>query len=405
MATLAKDFLYPGKWRLVDGRIEDFSPQRVLHLKTRMQEMLKAELPVPLAWEHQPDAVPLSRSEMAKALEEKTKGICGHATTVSDGPRGGIAGLLEVPDDAEARRVETIRFVSPQIETDFVDGTNRLWPGESIVHLAVTGRPVQHTQQPFRRVAMSLARPSIQLSLDGYQGKAMADEKDDKPKGKEDDAPPAKEEKPDSELPADDVEHPDAGRLQETIQALRADGYAFPDDTTPENFLERLHTAVLTKQMATGNTPSGSDTTSANGKAPEQEASPPPLAMSQMAAELNALKSKSINDGRAGLKARAKSLYECGLLQKPAYDALAKEIGAVQLSIDRSGNIGQTIVQAKIEAYEEVLKNMDPNQPVALSWAGAGNRRTEPREAASYDNDHSDMRDEAKKRAGSMSRS
>ena len=147
MATRWKDILYPGLWHLRDGRKFHCSPQDLQHFKKRMLEMIQAGLPVPLSWEHQPRLKPGNDSS-DEARADRAKYCLGDARDVR-ADSGFLETLVEVPDENDAKRLNSVRFVSPYIENDFVDSTGRKWDGPSITHIAVTPRPIQHTQRPF----------------------------------------------------------------------------------------------------------------------------------------------------------------------------------------------------------------------------------------------------------------
>jgi hypothetical protein len=319
-----KDALYPGEWHLADGRVFNATPQMVKRLAERAKEMIAAGVPMPLAWEHDDSAKPMTAAERAK---EVAKTLPGWVESTDLTPEGILEMIVDVPVAADAERIPAVRFASPHIEDDFKDGTGRIWDGPSILHLAATPRPVQIPQQPFQPLpGTSLSMP-IRLSLNDYKpyrlGENMADDTskkgDDKGKGGEGDGADA--------------------RLKNVVDALSKINVVLPKDTTKDNFFERVESALLTLAAATGANP-----------APSADADPAagnPVMMS-MAKRLMETEKKS-------LVARANALFSTGRITKPAKDKLLAELGTVQLSLaPTTGELLPNKTVAKIEAYEEL---------------------------------------------------
>ena len=88
---------------------------------------------------------------------------------------------LDVPDPANARQMDKVRFVSPEVLTDWQDGDGRVWRGKSITHLALTPQPVRHRQGPFTPVRMGVRNnQGVRLSLaDRVEGGGAMDEMDE----------------------------------------------------------------------------------------------------------------------------------------------------------------------------------------------------------------------------------
>lgn len=176
MPRVKKDILYPGTYHLPDGRTVSYSRADVKHLKRRLKDMLAAGLHVPMAWGHQDEARPRTVDEI---LANRARFCLGHAADASETPEGILEVDLDVPDPADAKRLPSVRFVSPEISEDFVDSTGRLWPGPSITHIAATGRPVQHKQKPFS-VQMGADRVWLDLGdlvVEESEGEEMAGSK------------------------------------------------------------------------------------------------------------------------------------------------------------------------------------------------------------------------------------
>lgn len=157
MPRVKKDVLKPGRYRLADGRLIEYTQGDVKRLGQRLKQMKAAGLHVPMAWEHQDDAKPRSRAERMADRARFNLGFAEDA--VMEGGR--LICEIDVPDEEDARRLASARYVSPEVVTDWIDGLDRRWPGRSITHIAVTTHPVNPDQKPFERLSRGVERFSI----------------------------------------------------------------------------------------------------------------------------------------------------------------------------------------------------------------------------------------------------
>ncbi len=242
-----KDILRVGNWHLPDGRVFRATPERVRHLGQRLSEMLQAGLQIPLAFEHQEATGPMTADEAAAALRAKVQRTLGHAMSAKlDEDGETILGLFEVPVDADGDSLLRNRFVSPEVVQNFRDGNGRVWPGESISHVAVTPRPVQHRQSAAVEVAAlshgRRLRYPVRLSWDAYQPTRLSSE----------DAPVNA--KTDADLAGEDLAgrtmatpaEPEKAELQEAIEALAGVGLHLPKGTDRDNILHAIIAAART---------------------------------------------------------------------------------------------------------------------------------------------------------------
>jgi hypothetical protein len=134
-----------------------------------LNALANAGIAVPIAWEHQDDAKPQTAAERKAGTARFNLGFADAAQL---DPAGPMNVLLDVPNGADAERLASVRYVSPEIVTDFIDGMGRKWPGETITHFAVTSRPVQPNQKPFQLVQLSGSAAGkknlMRLSLKGF---------------------------------------------------------------------------------------------------------------------------------------------------------------------------------------------------------------------------------------------
>lgn len=325
MAKYSKDVLYPGTYSVPDAtgrqrRTVRYTPEDVRRLRERFGEMKSAGVAVPVCWGHQDDARPMTAAERAAA---QAKGTLGWVEELDVSPEGYLVATIDVPSDDDARRLPAVRYVSPEILPDFTDGDGRRWPGRSITHVAVTSRPVQHRQQPFRPLQPDLVR----LSLADRLGEADMADNADKPEQGEGggEGPP----------------------LKKVLEKLAGHGIKLPDDTDEANFLERLIVAL----EALGGQEGGDEP-----EPPPDVGAAEPVAMS-LERRLKAAEARLLITERDNLKRRIQALYDTGRVTRPIRDKLLSQAGAVQLSLSESGSVAASPLVARVEAYEDLLPN------------------------------------------------
>lgn len=237
MATVSKVLLRSAVYATPQGVLHA-TPSRVKAWADRWREMDAAGIKIPVSYGHQPDAWPLDpRGASDRARQQY------HLSAFNAGYLGGMdfdgqqlnsrldcPGLeldgdnlvcwRRLPDGTEVKTA--VGEVSVAVK-DWTDGTGRVWP-DSIVHVALTPLPVAHGTGGFSlsvcdgdgaAVTLSLSSMLYQLSTEGD----MAEEtkKDDGAAG-------------------------GGGKdyFSEGMEFLKRKGIALPDDTTPENFWERV---------------------------------------------------------------------------------------------------------------------------------------------------------------------
>ena len=365
MATLRKDFLYPGRWRVganADGspRYREFTTDEIRRLVQQGNEMIAAELPVPICMEHRDDAFP----QRLSADDRKSQFVAGTLTYVD---RFGVddrgVAFLEVDnaDPAVAAELERIKFVSPEIDA-FTDGRDRAW-GNVITHVAVTNKPVQFPQEPFTR----LSRVRVRLSQNDYEGTPMADEpkKDDKPK----DAPKGDDKGGDGEA---------GGEFKALVEALKGAGLNIPDEVVD---VPGLIIAVKASG-GEGADPDADDEPDtgdpvAGDAAP---AAPPPIALSH-------LQDKIIKTEREQLAARIDKLLARGQVTPVIHGDLKRRATRVRLSLNDKGDAVATDIHTEIAAYEKLPRNSAFSKKADKTRLSAGD---DVREVPPPENDAAD---------------
>lgn len=338
MIRFAKDVLRPATLHPRNSGPQKFDGPRIQRLANRLKEMISAKVPIPLAWEHQPDAKPVPLS-LPDAAARRAK---HHIAYLSDGQidqSGKLQTVFDVEDQADAAQIKKVKYVSPAIVTDFRDGTGRVWPGESIIHVAVTPRPVDHLQEPVREVPVALSHYAggvLYLSLGDLD---MADDNATTVEGGEG---------------ADD-------KFKKAVAALAGYGLVLADDVTPETFFDHIITAVATKQ-ATENPTDPTD---------DLDGAEIPLDPGRtVAMSLNAATDRLVKLERADLVRRIGRLATTKRVPKPTADALKREAETIQLSLTDAGTLADSTLLTKLAAYEALPQGTSFDAPSGPVSAG-----------------------------------
>lgn len=415
MPKLRKDTLYAQTYVLADGRPVTYTSDDVRHLRSRLREMLSVGVPIPFYLEHADDEEPKPKRNWDYAAD-RTRNTIGWVSDGSVPSEGLLETILEVPDELEASKLPSIRFVSPQIETDFRDGDGRVWPGLSITHVAATARPIQMRQKPFTaasRLSMAVGN-KVRLSLgDEPMAEEMDKEKDKEPpmekkdeKPDESPAPPPEMVVPESTV--DEAAETEArmGELkyfQTILEDLKSIGLHLPENTTPENFAERVHTACLTLK---GDGKDDDETEAENTGVPAEQKEPTevpqtPIMMSMGRQLVAALKRATASDVKAKkaegrtkaalsmagvfqaravkseqeqILARLQVLQGKRKISVPTYEKLKKQATTAKLSLDpKTGALNESTLLAQIQILEEEAEQITPSlflKPDALSQGG-----------------------------------
>ena len=142
-----------------------FTPEVIKHFHDSGKAMLADKLSIPVPLEHQPDSLrPLTAAELAAT---QLKHNAGFVNDYRIDRTGGFWAQVNVEDEDTYRKLpRTIKFVSPYIVPEVVDGNGKKWQNV-ITHVALTSRPRITKQKPFEAVAaaLSLAENSQTLVL------------------------------------------------------------------------------------------------------------------------------------------------------------------------------------------------------------------------------------------------
>lgn len=377
-----KDVLYPGRVVVPgpDGTplAYTFTRRDADRIAATGNAKLRDGWAIPLCFEHQ-DVQPARALQLSQGERdyEHARGVFGHVAGFRVDPSGRVKAVLRGPDPADLKQFEKLRFVSPEVQWDWMDSDGRTWAGPTITHVAATGRPVQRHQTPVG-VRLSLAareipclekfcgavrvaptigasapagRPrTIRLSLTDYEA-PMADELD---------------------FGAGGTGTGDAGKgspWERIAAALAGAGVQIGDGKNvkdPEHLADLIEVACMNSDQGQEDV---LDDLEPDDGAPEGDMpEPPPGAtaapMPPLQMSLRRQQEQAEGFARRNLASRIDALEETRRVTPAIAAALRAEGTTVRLSFAASGDVKANALTTKLGAYEAL--------PANAAWSPTG---------------------------------
>lgn len=309
--------------RNADGskRFVEFTPDHTRRYVEQGNAMLAAGLHVPAIWEHRDDGKP-RRMSFDDWNTERTKGVAGWVSGLELIDGRAIVNV-EIPDAADAKQAEKVRFCSPEIDA-FTDSTGRDW-GEVFTHIALTPRPVQHDQPPIAR----LSHGPIRLAINPTEGTDMADEKKT-PEGEGDGG---------------------TGELKSLIEALKVAGLTIPDEVTD------IPGLIIAIKASAGEGGDDEEDDLEDDLEDEPVAEVTGGVPGGMQMSLQKQQEKAVALAKANAKTEIDLLLRRGQITPEIRDDLTKRLGTVRLSFNNDGELKRNDVMAEIAAYAKLPRN------------------------------------------------
>jgi hypothetical protein len=172
-----KDVVYPGRVVVPGPRgpiVYDITRTDAARMAATGSAQLRAGWHTPVAWEHQdvePSRGLLDRLRLSHGEKDYhfARGCFGHAAAYRVSPDGRVLVTLKGDDPDDYEQLKKVKFVSPEIQWDWMDSDGRVWPGPTITHVAATARPVQRHQQPVGvRLSLRAGNPTRIVSFEKF---------------------------------------------------------------------------------------------------------------------------------------------------------------------------------------------------------------------------------------------
>ncbi len=301
--------------------------ERLRHWRDTFHRFKSLGLKVPVFFGHQDDP---KKTVPVKRLPRNCAGQLHDMELSADGRKAEF--VIDVPRPEDASKVEhNLVELSPVIFEEWTDGDGTIHK-DCITDVDLVVHAVDQRQEDFKPAIAC----SIRLGLD--KGKPviyrLADHEDD-----DDDS--------DHNSDGDEANGDGSDRVKRVIEGMAALNIIVPDDTTVENFFERVESALLTA-AAMGD----------GGVDNEQlEATSPEFAAFSLDSPLAKFQSKG---HQKGVMARLDAILKKGRCTPVEYKDRKPQVGAIRLSLNKSGEHKPTEIESWIESREAI--------PVGSCW-------------------------------------
>lgn len=316
-----------------DGQVR-VTPERLKHWADSFNAMNADGLAVPVSWGHSDvpaDSLPIKFASDGKK-PRPPEGTVGYLHSVKLAPDGNSAQIeLDIRGGANNEKVEqNLAFVSPVIRETFADGQGKRWT-DVWGHMDLVQHPVDNTQTPFVKVKDYAIACALRMGLDDgkpvtYRMAEHEDMADADSKGE------------------GGSEETGSDRLKNVIEALAGMSIVLPDDTTAENFFERVESALLTA-AAMGGRDVQTDTDDLEESRPEFAA---------LGLEVKRWRGHADKEHREKVGTRLSVLLDKGQCTPAEYRQQEAALGSVRLSLDSQGNHQPARIESWIESREAV---------------------------------------------------
>lgn len=285
---------------------------------------------VPACWDHQAVGPTKSINDL---LADRARHTFGYASDFRMNA-GTLEALINLPADADADQFAKVRYVSPEIEFNWVDSEGKTWPGMSIVHVAATPRPVIRDQKPVQlsQLPTNIRRMRLSHPIDAttmIDATTLVDP---------------------SITPT-----PKGGVSMSTVEKLSAllstMGIVLPDGTTDETLPAALVAAMVAKADAAAVEPKNDDD---DGMGNSSDDTISTAQISPLTLSLNTQQKQFEGYARANLTEQIKALRSSNRITQAIAAELTEKAKTVKLSHGAGGTIEPNEVTLAIECYAKL---------------------------------------------------
>ncbi len=292
--------------------------ERLRHWRDTFHRFKSLGLKVPVFFGHQTDpkkAVPVKR------LPKNCAGQLHDLELSEDGKKAEF--VIDVPRAEDASKVENnLVELSPVIFESFTDGDGTVHK-DCITDVDLVVHAVDHRQEDFAIAC------SIRMGLDKGKPVIYRLASDD--------------DNTDHDSDDDDSENSDGSdRVARVIEGMAALNIIVPDDTTVDNFFERVESALLTAAAMGDGVDMGTE---------GLEATSPEFAAFSLDSPLAKFNSKQ---HQTGVMTRLNLLLQEGRCTPVEYKDRKPQVGTIRLSLNKSGEHKPTAIEEWIESREGI---------------------------------------------------
>lgn len=353
MSTFRKAVLSVGTYHSPDGTVV-CTPERLQHWKNEVAKIQAAGYAIPMHWDHAGNEdmdllEPVKLSTLREGIERSARNTVGKLVSFDVAPDGQSAELTVQTLTPQATQLAESNavYVSPVLFDYWKDGAGNVYT-DTIGSIDLVDYPVDHSQGPFVPVAASRMSCAIRMSAAPRKLFRLSEQ-----------MPMDNETEPDTDdgaapyqAPAPQAP-PSSTRVSDAIQGLAALKIMLPEDTTPENFLDRLVPALMTAAAQVAPVESTEQLPPEPEEAPEEK---PVLGetpqVAAMSTRLRNFEAKLIEGARKDLSKRLQNLLETGRAIPAEIDEKSKRLGVQKLSLAKDDTVNGGDLAVWIEARE-----------------------------------------------------
>lgn len=297
--------------------------ERLKHWRDTFHRFRSLGLKVPVFFGHQTDpkkAVPVKR------LPSNCAGQLADLELSADGKKAEF--VVDIPRPEDASKVENnLVELSPVIFENWTDGDGTVHK-DCITDVDLVVHAVDHRQEDFQPAIACSIRMGLDKGKPVIYRLADDEESDDDSEG--------------------DSEGDGSDRVARVIEGMAALNIIVPDDTTVDNFFERVESALLTAAAMGDGVDMGTE---------GLEQTSPEFAALSLNSPLGKFQSKQY---QTGVMTRLDLLLKQGQCTPVQYKERAPQVQTIRLSLNTSGEHQPTTVEAWIDAMESV--------PIGTFW-------------------------------------
>ncbi len=358
MGTFRKAVLNVDTYHSPDGVVVVTAP-RLKHWAGEVARIQANGYAIPMHWDHAGNESldllePIKLSALREGKERSAQHTVGTLVAFEVAKDGQSAELTieTLTPSATEKAASNAVYVSPVLFDHWKDGAGNEYT-DTIGSIDLVDYPVDHSQGPFVPVASSTrmgcairmsAAPSKLYRL-GPVSMAFPD-KSEEPDGDEQEASPEADTPPAFQPP------PSSARIADAIKGLAALKIMLPEDTTPENFLDRLVPALMTAAAQTAPDAVEPEELPPEPPAPEKPVLADTPQIAAMSLRIRTLEENKIKEGRAAIAARLDALVKTGRATPAEFQAKSKTLGVQKLSLSKDDAINSGALGIWLEARE-----------------------------------------------------
>lgn len=357
MSYFRKAVLNVGTYHSPEGLVE-VTRERLKHWEQSVKQLQATGYAIPMHWDHaEQEAIDLLEPIRLSTLKEgkdrsarNTVGTLQSFVVTADGNGAELTVQTLTPSATEKAQSNAV-YVSPVLFDYWKDGSGKTY-ADIIGSVDLVDYPVDHSQGPF--VPAEPVRLSCAIRMSAAPKKLYRISEDD-----------PMEDEMENEIESPEVEpalppmqpqaQPTGARVADAIAGLAKMKIVLPDDTTPENFLDRLVPALMTAAAQTA-----PEEIPAEQLPPEPEPEPekPVLVdnpqIAAMSLRLKKFEADKLAAGKKALADRLESLLSSGRMTPAEHTEQVKRLGLTKMSLTDDATVKTTPIDIWVSAREAI---------------------------------------------------